>query len=101
MTNDPYMYSMIKSKGEVFKGLVHATPVLNIKHIPCVSTEDLVSLQFNYPDMLHIDNALACVGDRSLITEVHCFHHIKRHFAELDEQMKTLEEEMWLLQTRH
>ena len=40
------------------------------------------------------------MGDRSLAAEVHRFRHIKKQFAELDEQMKTLESEMWALQTR-
>ena len=47
-----------------------------------------------------IDNTLARVGDKSLCAEVHHFCHIKKRFAELDVQMKTLESEMWALQTR-
>ena len=31
---------------------------------------------------------------------IHRFCHIKRRFAELDAQMKTLESEMWARQTR-
>ena len=34
------------------------------------------------------------------MAEVHRFCHIKKCFAELDEQMKMLEAEMWALQTR-
>ena len=100
MTNDPYMYGMINSTGEVFKGMIHAAPVLDITHIPRITTEDLASLRFDYPDATRIDNALARVGDQSLVAEVHRFCHIKRRFAELNEQMKTLEEEMWMLQTK-
>ena len=100
MTNDPYMYGMINSTGEVFKGMIHAAPVLDITHVPRITAEDLTSLRFDYPDATRIDNALAHVGDRSLAAEVHRFRHIKRRFAELNEQMKTLEEEMWMLQTK-
>ena len=74
--------------------------VLDITHVPRLSPDDLVSLRFDYPDATRIDNALARVGDRSLVAEVHRFCHIKRRFAELDEQMKTLEGEMWMLQTK-
>ena len=59
-----------------------------------------MSLCFDYVDTSQIDNALARVGDKSLCAEVHCFCHIKKWFAELDAQMKTLESEMWALQTR-
>ena len=59
-----------------------------------------VSLQFDYQDTSCIDNAIAHIGDQSLAAEVHHFCHIKRHFTELEAQMKTLEEEMWMLQTR-
>ena len=100
MTNDPYAYSMLNSMGEVYKRLVHAVPVLNITHVPRLGVEDLVSLRFDYPDVLCIDNAIARVGDKSLVAEVHRFRHIKKRFAELDMQMKTLEAEMWALQTR-
>ena len=31
---------------------------------------------------------------------MHQFRNIKRHFTKLNEQMKTLEEEMWMLQTK-
>ena len=74
MTNDPYAYGMLNSTGEVYKGLIHATPVLDITHVPHLDTDDLVSLHFDYMDASHIDNALACVGDKSLCAEVHCFH---------------------------
>ena len=100
MTNDPYAYGMLNSTGEVYKGLVHAAPVLDISHVPRLGTDDLVSLRFNYADASCIDNALARIGDKSLCAEVHRFRHIKRQFAELEEQMKTLESEMWALQTR-
>ena len=100
MTNDPYAYGMLESQGEVYKGLIHATPVLNITHVPRLSADDLASLRFDYADASRIDNALARVGDKSLSAEVHRFRHIKRRFAELDAQMKTLEAEMWALQTR-
>ena len=100
MTNDPYAYGMLNSTGEVYKGLVHAAPVLDITHVPRLGANDLVSLRFDYADMSCIDNALAHVGDRSLCVEVHRFRQIKRRFAELEEQMKTLESEMWALQTR-
>ena len=100
MTNDPYAYGMLHSQGEVYKGLIHAAPVLDITHVPRLGADDLVSLRFDYADASRIDNALARVGDKSLCAEVHCFHHIKKRFAELDVQMKTLESEMWALQTR-
>ena len=100
MTNDPYAYGMLNSTGEVFKGLVHATPVLDITHVPRLGADDLVSLHFDYADASRIDNALAHIGDKSLCAEVHRFHHIKKQFAELEEQMKTLESKMWALQTR-
>ena len=100
MTNDPYMYGMLNSTGEVFKGMIHAAPVLDITHVPRVAAEDLTSLRFDFPDATCIDNVLARVGDRSLVAEVHRFRHIKRCFVELNEQMKTLEEEMWMLQTK-
>ena len=100
ITNNPHAYGMLHSTGEVYKGLVHAVLVLDITHVPRLGVDDLVSLHFDYTDVLCIDNALARVGDRSLVAEVHRFRHIKRWFAELDEQMKTLESEMWALQTR-
>ena len=37
MTNDPYAYGMINGKGEVFKGLIHAAPVLDITYVPRVT----------------------------------------------------------------
>ena len=100
MTNDPYMYGMLNSTGEVFKGMIHAAPVLDITNVPCLTVEDLTTLRFDFPDATRINNALARVGDRSLVAEVHRFRHIKQRFAELAEQMKTLEEEMWMLQTK-
>ena len=100
MTNDPYAYGMLNSTGEVYKGLIHAAPVLDITHVPRLGPDDLVSLRFDYADASRIDNALARVGDKSLCAEVHRFRHIKKRFAELDAQMKTLEVEMWALQTR-
>ena len=100
MTNDLYAYGMLSSTGEVYKGLVHAAPVLDITHIPRLSTDNLVSLRFDYADASRIDNVLARVGDKSLCAEVHRFRHIKKRFAELDKQMKTLESEMWALQTQ-
>ena len=100
MTNDPYAYGMLDSQGEVYKGLIHAAPVLDIMHVPRLGADDLTSLRFDYADASRIDNALARVGDKSLCAEVHRFRHIKRRFAELDAQMKKLEEEMWALQTR-
>ena len=100
MTNDSYAYGMLNHTGEVYKGLIHAAPMLDITHVPCLGTEDLMSLHFDYADTSCIDNVLARVGDKSLCAEVHCFHHIKKQFAELDAQMKTLESEMWALQTR-
>ena len=100
MTNDPYAYGMLNSTGEVYKGLIHAAPVLDITTVPRLSVEDLASLCFDYADASRIDNALACVGDKSLCAEVHRFRHIKKRFAELEEQMKMLESEMWALQTR-
>ena len=100
MTNDPYAYGMINSEGEVFKGLIHTAPVLNITHVPHITSEDLVSLHFNYLNASRINNALAHVGDQSLVAEVHQFRHIKKRFTELEAQMKILEEEMWMLQTR-
>ena len=99
MTNDPYAYGMLDSQGEVYKGLIHAAPVLDITHVPHLGADDLASLHFDYADASRIDNALARVGDKSLCAEVHRFRHIKRRFAELDAQMKTLEAEMWALQT--
>ena len=100
MTNDPYAYGMLTSVGEVYKGLIHAAPVLDITNVPRLGLEDLDSLRFNYTDASRIDNALARVGDKSLVAEVHRFRFIKKRFAELEEQMKTLEAEMWALQTR-
>ena len=100
MTNDPYAYEMLNSTGEVYKGLIHATPMLDITHVPRLRADDLISLCFDYVDVSRIDNALAQVGDKSLCAEVHQFRHIKKRFAELDVQMKTLEAEMWALQTR-
>ena len=100
MTNDPYAYGMLNSTGEVYKGLIHAAPILDITHMPRLSADNLVSLCFDYVDASCINNALARVGDKSLCAEVHHFHHIKKQFAELDAQMKTLESEMWALQTR-
>ena len=100
MTNDPYAYGMLTSAGEVYKGLLHAAPVLDITHVPRLGAEDLHSLCFDYMDASRIDNALARVGDKSLCAEVHRFRCIKRRFAELEEQMKVLESEMWALQTR-
>ena len=100
MTNDPYAYGMLNSTGEVYKGLIHATPVLDVTHVPRLGADDLMSLRFDYADASCINNALARVGDKSLCAEVHRFRHIKRRFAELEEQMKTLEAEMWALQTR-
>ena len=91
---------MLTSQGEVYKGLVHAAPVLDITHVPRLGADDLVSLRFDYADASRIDNALARVGDKSLCAEVHRFRHIKKRFAELDAQMKTLESEMWALQTQ-
>ena len=75
-------------------------PMLDITHVPCLGAEDLMSLHFDYVDASCIDNALARVGDKSLCAEVHRFRHIKKQFVELDAQMKTLESEMWALQTR-
>ena len=100
MTNDPYAYGMLNATGEVYKGLVHAAPVLDITTVPRLSPDDLTTLRFDYTDASRIDNALARVGDRSLCAEVHRFRNIKKRFAELDEQMKVLESEMWALQTR-
>ena len=100
MTNDPYAYGMLNSMGEVYKGLIHAAPMLDVTHVPCLGADNLVSLRFDYTDASRIDNALARIGDKSLCAEVHCFRHIKKQFAELEEQMKTLESEMWALQTR-
>ena len=100
MTNDPYAYGMLDSQGEVFKGLIHAALVLDIMHVPRLGVENLVSLRFDYVDASRIDNALAHVGDKSICAEVHRFCHIKKRFAELEGQMKTLESEMWALQTR-
>ena len=100
MTNDPYAYGMLNSTGEVYKGLVHAAPVLDITHVPRLGVDDLTSLRFDYRDTTRIDNALARIGDLSLCAEVHRFRHIKWRFKELDEQMKALESEMWALQTR-
>ena len=100
MTNDPYAYGMLNSTGEVYKGLIHAAPILGITHVPRLGADDLVTLRFDYVDASCIDNALARIGDKSLCAEVHRFHHIKKRFAELDEQMKALELEMWALQTR-
>ena len=71
MTNDPYAYGMLDSMGEVYKGLIHAAPVLDITHVPRLGADDLVSLCFDYADTSRIDNALARVGDKSLCTEVH------------------------------
>ena len=78
MTNDPYTYGMLNSKGEVYKGLVHVAPVLDITHVPCLGADDLISLRFDYVDTSRIDNALAHVGDKSLVAEVHHFRHIKK-----------------------
>ena len=100
MTNDPYAYGMLNSTGEVYKGLIHAAPVLDLTSVPRLKADDLVSLRFDYVDASRIDNALARVGDKSLCAEVHRFCHIKKQFAELDVQMKALESEMWALQTR-
>ena len=100
MTNDPYAYGMLDSTGEVYKGLIHAAPVLDITNVPRLGPDDLASLRFDYADASRIDNALARVGDKSLCAEVHRFRYIKKRFAELEEQMKTLEAEMWALQTR-
>ena len=99
MTNDPYAYGMLNSMREVYKGLIHAAPMLDVTHIPCLGAKDLTSLRFDYVDASPIDNALACVGDKSLCAEVHRFCCIKKRFVELDVQMKTLESEMWALQT--
>ena len=99
MTNDLYAYGMLNSTGEVYKGLIHAAPVLDLTHVPRLGADDLTSLCFDYVDAFCIDNALARVGDKSLCAEVHRFRHIKKRFAELDAQMKTLESEMWALQT--
>ena len=71
MTNDPYAYSMLNSTGEVYKGLIHAAPVLDITHVPRLGPDDLTSLCFDYKDASRIDNALAWVGDKSLCAEVH------------------------------
>ena len=100
MTNDPYAYGMLTSSGEVYKGLIHAAPVLDITHVPRLGADDLDSLRFDYEDASRVDNALARVGDKSLCAEVHRFRSIKKQFAELEAQMKTLESEMWGLQTR-
>ena len=100
MTNDPYAYGMLNSTGEVYKGLIHAAPMLDITHVPHLGADDLTSLRFDYVDVSCIDNALACIGDKSLCAEVHRFRHIKKQFAKLDAQMKTLKSEMWALQTR-
>ena len=100
MTNDPYAYGMLNSTGEIYKGLIHAAPVLDLTHVPRLGADDLTSLRFDYVDASRIDNALARVGDKSLCAKVHRFRHIKKRFAELDAQMKTLESEMWALQTR-
>ena len=78
MTNDPYAYGMLHSTGEVYKGLVHAAPTLDITHVPRLSPDDLTSLRFDYTDASCIDNALARIGDRSLCAEVHRFCHIKK-----------------------
>ena len=59
MTNDPYAYGMLNSNGEVYKGLIHAAPVLDITNVPRLGVEDLASLRFDYTDASRIDNALA------------------------------------------
>ena len=100
MINDPYAYGMLNATGEVYKGLIHAAPILDITTVPHLGPDDLTSLCFDYADASRIDNALARVGDKSLCAEVHRFRHIKKQFAELEEQMKVLEAEMWALQTR-
>ena len=100
MTNDPYAFGMLNSTGEVYKGLIHAAPVLDLTRVPRLGAEDLASLRADYEDASRIDNALARVGDKSLCAEVHRFRCIKKRFGELEQQMKTLEAEMWALQTR-
>ena len=100
MTNDPYAYGMLNATGEVYKGLIHAAPVLDLTTVPRLGPDVLQSLRFDYADASRIDNALARIGDKSLCAEVHRFHHIKKRFAELEEQMKVLEVEMWALQAR-
>ena len=95
MTNDPYAYGMLHSKGEVYKGLVHAAPVLDLTSVPRLGADDLTTLRFDYMDASRIDNALARIGDKSLCAKVHRFRHIKKRFAELDAQIKALESEMW------
>ena len=83
MTNDPYTYGMLNSMGEVYKGLIHMVPILNITNVPQVYNQDLTSLCYNYQDALHIDNTLMHIGDWSHLAEVHWYCYIKRRFAEL------------------
>ena len=59
MTNDPYAYGMLNSTGEVYKGVIHTAPMLDITHVPRLSAEDLTSLRFDYVDVSCINNALA------------------------------------------
>ena len=63
MTSNPFAYGMLSSASPIFKGFVHAAPVLNINNTPTLHNHNLQSLQANYSSATQVNNALACIQD--------------------------------------
>ena len=72
MTSDPFAYGMLSSTSLIFKGFVHAAPILDVDDVPkFYYDEQLKSLQADYVNATQVNDSLGCIQDWSLVAEVH------------------------------
>ena len=92
MAANPYALGKLTSDGPAYTGEIHAEPCFDYRALD--SVQDLKELLPTWHQFAEVDTAIACIKDRSLAAEVHCYRHLMGRLAQLDEQMATIEKEM-------
>ena len=80
------------SDGLAHTGEIHAAPRFDYRAPD--SIQDLKELLPTWHQFAEVDTALSCIKDRSLMAEVHRYHHLMGRLGQLDDQMATIEKEM-------
>jgi hypothetical protein len=84
--------------GPVYRGEIHATPANDRDDAhPELTNESLRMLEPGYRDRSAVEDALGCVGDRSLGAEVTRWNVLKKKVKHLQDQIQEHEDQLFAL----
>jgi hypothetical protein len=96
--DNPYVEARLEMDGPVYRGEIHATPVNDRDDAhPELTNESLQMLEPGYRDHTDVDDALGCVGDRSLGAEVMRWNMLKKKVRCIQDQIRECEDQLFAL----